>query len=111
MDVLAVHRVVSGSVERARQGGGPTLIECKTYRYRAHCMVIPDRRDPEETQRWQERDPIVRFEQYLLEREVMGRGEQARLKEEVRQTIEEAEAFAEASPFPDPDTVAENLWA
>ena len=110
-EVLAVHKAVSEAVRRAREEGGPTLIECKTYRYQAHCMVIPDRRDPEETEKWKKRDPILRFEQYLLDQQIMSEAEQTQLRNQVNELIEEAAAFAEESSLPAPETVAEYLWA
>ncbi len=111
-DVLAVYRAVTEAVQRARGGAGPMLLECKTYRYQAHCMVIPDRRDPQELARWQkEHDPIRHFERYLLDQQIMDEAQQSKLNEQVHKTVEAAVTFAEASPLPHPSTVAEHLWA
>ncbi len=110
-DVLAVYEAVGEAVGRARAGNGPTLIECKTYRYQPHCMVIPDRRDTAEMEEWQERDPIPRFEQYLLDQHITSEAEQMQLRQQVNEAIEAAAAFAQVSSLPDPDTVAEYLWA
>ncbi|MCK4324392.1 MAG: thiamine pyrophosphate-dependent dehydrogenase E1 component subunit alpha [Armatimonadetes bacterium] len=111
-DVLAVYRAVTEAVQRARDGAGPTLLECKTYRWQPHCMVVPDRRDPQELARWREEcDPIRRFEQYLLDRQIMDEAEQSELSEQAHETVEEAVTFAEASALPDPNTVAQHLWA
>ena len=111
MDVLAVREVVANAVDRAREGAGPTLIECKTYRYQPHCMVIPDRRDAAELETWHERDPILRFEKRLLDNQVATEEEQAQLRAEVQEAIERAAAFAEEGKLPDAHTVADYLWA
>ncbi len=110
-DVLAVYEVAHEAVGRAREGEGPTLIEAKTYRHRPHCMVIPEHRDPAELEKWKARDPIPRFEKYLLEHEVMTRAEQEELAALVDEELEEAAAFARESSLPEPDTFANYLWA
>lgn len=104
MDVLQVYEAVSQAVDRARAGEGPSLVECKTYRYQAHCMVIPDRRDARELQQWQDMDPILRFEEHLSESGEVTPEEQAQLRAQAREAVEEAVAFAEASPYPSPTT-------
>ena len=111
MDVLAVYDAATAAVRHARAGKGPVLLECKTYRYCAHCMVIPDRRDTREREAWRETDPIVRFEADLLEQGAITPDELQRLQTEAQQTMEEAVAFAEASPYPDPATAADDVWA
>ncbi len=111
MDVVAVYDAVGQAVHRARAGEGPTLIECKTYRYQPHCMVIPDRRDSDELQHWHELDPIPRFERYLLDQQVMTEAQQVQLQDQVQEAIEAAADFAEASEFPDPAALADHFWA
>ena len=110
-DVLAVHAASSDAIARARQGGGPTLIECKTYRHRPHCMVIPEHRDEEEIARWKARDPIDLYQARLLDEALASREDVDRVSAEVDRELEEALAFANRSPFPDPAGVAEDLWA
>jgi len=111
MDVLAVYEAAVEAVERARAGEGPTLIECHTYRYQAHCMVIPDRRDADELAKWQALDPILRFEKHLLEGSAMDEAEQEQLRAQAAQAMEEAVAFVDESEFPDPATAAHYVWA
>ena len=111
MDVLAVHQATVEAVARAREGAGPSLIECITYRYEPHCMVIPDRRDSEECQMMRELDPIPRFEQYLVDHDVMTQDEQAALRARVQETIEQAAEQADAGALPDPSTAGHHLWA
>lgn len=65
-DVVAVYRVAQEAITRARRGHGPTLIECKTYRWYGHSEIDPAKyRDPEEVERWKAKDPIANMEKYL----------------------------------------------
>ena len=112
-DVFAVHQAAHAAVERARAGGGPTLIECKTYRWRGHTerRSIPDLRDRAEIEAWQRRDPIA-----LLERRLRDQGEldDAGLKameSEVVRALDAAVAFAEASPLPLPEQATDDVFA
>jgi pyruvate dehydrogenase E1 component alpha subunit len=67
MDVMAVRTVAQTAIARARAGEGPTLIECLTYRFRGHSLADPDElRSKEEKEAWLARDPLKRFEAYLL---------------------------------------------
>jgi len=100
-DVLAVHETVSAAVARAREGKGPALIECKTYRFVGHAGGGKSpHNNPEELEVWKQRDPIALFEKRLVEEGQMDSGEQEAMKEEVRAEVEEAEAFGKESPFP-----------
>jgi len=109
-DVLAVYEAASAAVARARQGGGPTLLECKTYRHRAHCMVIPEHRPEAEREAWKARDPINLFVARLHEEGIVTQEELNRLAAEVEEELVEAVRFAEESPLPDPRTVTDGLW-
>ena len=100
-DVLAVYGAVSKAVDRARAGDGPTLVECKTYRFMSHCAAMQGQHgNPEELKRWLARDPIALFERRLLDDGLMTAEEQSVLEQEVRAEVGEAVAFAEASAFP-----------
>jgi pyruvate dehydrogenase E1 component alpha subunit len=110
-DALAVYEAASAAVARARQGEGPTLLECKTYRHRPHCMVIPEHRPEEEREAWKARDPINLFVARLLEEQIVTRSELDGLAAEVEEELVEAVRFAQESPLPDPRTVADGLWA
>src|SRR4051812_3236969 len=112
-DVFAVHRAASAAAERARSGAGPSLIECKTYRWRAHTerRGQPDPRDPAEIETWKGRDPIA-----LLERQLRDQGELddaglRAIESEIMSAIEQAIAFAEASPFPLPEHATDDVFA
>ena len=110
-DLGGVIDASSKAVARARAGEGPTLLEFKTYRHRPHCMVIPEHREKGERQTWNERDPIKRFEMQLLDEKVMTQAEVDSLYGAIEKDLDEALEFAASSPTPDPEKVAEVLWA
>jgi pyruvate dehydrogenase E1 component alpha subunit len=111
-DVIAVYNTVSEAVERARAGDGPTLIECKTYRWEGHYLGDPQvYRSKEEVAAWKERDPIRRFAEKLLAENVMTLDEIEESDRRARDLIAEAEKFALESPLPSIDSVREGLYA
>jgi pyruvate dehydrogenase E1 component alpha subunit len=112
-DVFAVNRAAYHAAQRARSGEGPTLIECKTYRWRAHTerKTQPDPRDREEIATWTRRDPIARLRQQLEGQQQFAAADWQALEEEVLSEIEAAVAFAEASPFPSPEQATEDVFA
>ena len=113
-DVLAVYEAAAAAIERARAGDGPTLIECKTYRWRAHTERPnqPDYRPPEEIEAWKELDPIPRLAQHLQSQQgQLSDEEWKQMDEEVLQAIEASVAFAEASPFPAPEAALDHVFA
>lgn len=111
-DVLAVHRVAKTAIDRARAGEGPTLIECKTYRYVGHHEGDPgtDYRTREEVQRWKEQDPLKRARKLLIESAVVDESELKAVDHEVESLINQAEEFAEKSPEPSPDSLDEHVF-
>ncbi|MBC7319138.1 thiamine pyrophosphate-dependent dehydrogenase E1 component subunit alpha [bacterium] len=112
MDVLEVYRVASEAVNRAREGEGPTLIECKTYRYSGHSRSDPaNYRPKEEVEFWKSRDPIFQFKKKLLELDVLSEKEDNRIRSEVEKEIEEAINFAIESPLPSPEIALEDVYA
>ncbi|OIO94780.1 MAG: dehydrogenase [Anaerolineae bacterium CG2_30_64_16] len=112
-DVLAVYQAAGEAVARARAGGGPTLIECRTYRTRAHAEGMRDAgyRTPEEVASWKERDPIRLFREKLLGDGSVTEVELGAIDDEIKALVEEAGRFAEASPLPDPTTVSQHVYA
>jgi TPP-dependent pyruvate/acetoin dehydrogenase alpha subunit len=112
-DIFAVHQAASAAVARARAGEGPSLIECKTYRWRAHTerRGQPDPRDPQEREAWQRRDPIALLERRLREQGELDDAAIAGLEREIAGALDAAVAFAEASPFPLPEQAAEDVFA
>ena len=101
MDVLAVHHAVLEAVERARQGNGPTLLECKTYRYAGHSRGDPGGyRTRDEVQRWRERDPISHMRGLLITERGMAEEELISIENACQSEVEEAVEFARNSPEP-----------
>ena len=113
-DVLEVHARVGEAVARARRGEGPSLVECKTYRWRFHAMraaIPPETRPADEIAAWKARDPIARLEQYALGQGLLSAAEIGAIQEHVRGDLNEAVAFAEQSPFPDPKDLLVDMFA
>jgi pyruvate dehydrogenase E1 component alpha subunit len=111
-DIEAVYSAAVEAVNRARAGGGPTLIECKTYRWAAHFEGEPDTyRPPEEVEAWKRRDPLANYKTKLLERGLFSAAEIDALEAQAAAELEEAVAFARQSPFPDPETALDDLWS
>jgi len=112
MDALAVYKTVGGAVARARAGGGPSLVVCVTYRYLGHHVGDPlNYRDKAEVEAWRTKDPIERLRSMLVERRVLTAADADGLRAEVEREIDDAVAFAKASPEPDPSTLAEDVYA
>jgi pyruvate dehydrogenase E1 component subunit alpha len=111
MDVLAVRQAVETAAERARSGGGPTLIEAATYRFRGHSMADPAiYRTREEESQWKaNRDPIRIFEARLKEAGVARDADIRASDERAAQVVEDAAAFADQSPFPEPGALYEDV--
>jgi pyruvate dehydrogenase E1 component alpha subunit len=110
-DVVAVHEAAQTAIQRARNDGGPTLIECKTYRYVGHHEGDPgtDYRTREEVQRWKQNDPVKLARKRLLD-SGMDESSLQTADQEVEQLIEDAVAFAENSPEPAAESVTEHVF-
>ena len=113
MDVVAVHEAAAAAVERARDGGGPSLIEAKTYRFYNHHGVqnlgLKYRTD-DEVDEWKKRDPIFTFEDRMVDAGVATRDRIEEIWAELRADIEAAITFAEESPLPDPDQLLVDVY-
>ena len=112
-DVVAVFQAALQAVNRARDGGGPTLIECRTYRTRAHAEGMGDftYRTRAEVEEWKGRCPIGRLGAYLRERAFASADELSALDAVLTKEVEAAQAEAEASPWPDPASAATHVYA
>jgi acetoin:2,6-dichlorophenolindophenol oxidoreductase subunit alpha len=113
MDVIAVHEAAVEAVERARQGGGPSLIEAKTYRFYNHHGIQNlglKYRPDEEVATWKQRDPIFTFEDRMIENGVATREKVDEIWAELRQDIETAIQFADDSPYPTPDQIMVDVY-
>jgi pyruvate dehydrogenase E1 component alpha subunit len=113
-DVLVVYAATRDAVRRARAGEGPTLLECKTWRRHQHALrdvVNPDRRPAAQIAHWEARDPLAGFERYLVERGILTADQLADVGQSIDQDLEDAVAFAEASPFPEPEEALADVFA
>ena len=110
-DVEAVWEAALEAVELARNGGGPSLLECVTWRHHGHFLNDQQLyKDPDEQARWLTLDPIPRFEAKLLEAGMATQAELDGIKQDVEEEIEEAVRFAEESPFPAPEEIFDDLY-
>jgi pyruvate dehydrogenase E1 component alpha subunit len=115
-DVLEVYQRASEAVQRARSGGGPTLLECKTYRWEGHVVgeqaFIGEEayRKKAEVEEWKRRCPIIRFEKFALEGGKISKAEIERIVEETSRDLDEAIEFARKSPLPDPAEVTDDVY-
>lgn len=114
MDAIAVYEAADAAIERAKAGDGPSLLECKTYRFFDHVgvrgMGLSYRTD-EELAEWQKRDPIHLFESRLADLDVLPQDEAVKIHEAVLAEVQEGIEFAEGSPMPDPTTLLEDVYA
>jgi pyruvate dehydrogenase E1 component alpha subunit len=102
-DVLAVYDAAAAAVSRAREGEGPTFIECKTYRHRGHSRTDPAKyRDPAEVEAWLKRDPISLYRTALCAAGLIADAEADRITAEANSTVKAAADRAAAAPWPSP---------
>ena len=102
-EVLVVYDTVKKAVSAARNGQGPTLIECKTYRWNSHFEGgIENCRTKEEINKWKLKDPIKRYENFLSEEKIMTINDIDKLHNFIREEIDHAVDFAKSSPAPLP---------
>jgi TPP-dependent pyruvate/acetoin dehydrogenase alpha subunit len=112
-DVTAVNEAARELVTRARQGGGPALLECKTYRWHEHfeSTTFPDMRPKEELESWKKKCPVTRTKKQLLDEEILSEKELEDMNTEILEKIAEAVKFAAESPFPAPEDALEDVYS
>jgi TPP-dependent pyruvate/acetoin dehydrogenase alpha subunit len=111
-DVLAVYREARRAIEKARDGGGPTLIECMTLRMEGHAVHDDAFYVPKDMfEEWAKSDPIERFRSWLRENADLRDEEEDEIGVEVKKLLNDAIKRAEESPLPDPSTVLEGVYA
>jgi pyruvate dehydrogenase E1 component alpha subunit len=111
-DILDVYEAATAAIARARNGEGPTVLECKTYRWYGHSEIDPAKyRMKEEVEEWKRKDPIPRFEKYLAEHKLLDDEQKKQVRDEITREIDEAVEFAEKSPYPAPEEALEHVWA
>jgi TPP-dependent pyruvate/acetoin dehydrogenase alpha subunit len=112
-NVLQVYAAAHQAVERARGGGGPSLIESVSLRWRGHAGHDPAKYVPRELleDHMTNKDPVKRFEQLLRDHDVIDETFVTELDERIHAEFEDGYGFAQASPFPEPGDVTKGLWA
>jgi pyruvate dehydrogenase E1 component alpha subunit len=113
-DVLAMYHTAQQAVQQARQGAGPTLIIANTYRIMGHTIGDPlDYRRKDEVEQWQtdEKDPILRFEKWLIQHNFFSAADLETSKSEAQELIQQAAQFALQSPEPALSALWENVYA
>jgi len=118
-DVMAVHEALDAAVKKARAGDGPSLVECKTYRYRGHSEGAADMahhgpRPAEEMAAWKKRDPIVLFKDKLIKQKIMTKAQITKIDKAVEQEVKDLAQYAEDCPkaeIQDPSILDHFLYA
>ena len=113
MDAIAVYEAAGEAIERARNGEGPTLLECKTYRFYDHSGVRGmgfSYRTEEELEKWKKRDPLDLMKQKLIEQELITEKECQAMQDTTQAEIDSAIEFAEQSPDPDPEVLLDDVY-
>src|SRR5439155_22635311 len=103
-DVFAVYQVTKHSLEKARAGGGPTMIECYTYRMSDHTTAddASKYRDPKEVEEWKKKDPIDRLKKFLMKKKFLTEQEDKKIWEDARARVLKEVEIAEKLPAQDP---------
>jgi pyruvate dehydrogenase E1 component alpha subunit len=111
-DVMAVYEAAGEAIKQAREGRGPSLIECKTYRHRGHFEGDPcDYRQDEEVEQWKEKDPIPRFRNKLFDLGLLDDKKDAKTMAMLSDELAAAYAFAEESAMPQPADLLEDVYS
>lgn len=112
-DVIKVYEISNEAITRARGGDGPTLIECKTYRFHGHHVGDPGTsyRTRDEVEEWKQRDPILRLRTAILEENVLSESELEAIDTKVTEELQQAIQFAKDSPSPLPKDALDDLFA
>jgi TPP-dependent pyruvate/acetoin dehydrogenase alpha subunit len=111
-DVVAVYRVAYEAIARARQDRGPTLIECKTYRWYGHSEIDPAKyRDPAEVEKWKANDPIANMEKYLTRKNLFAPDGKQKIVDTFNRELDAAVELAEKSPYPAPEEALDDVYS
>jgi pyruvate dehydrogenase E1 component alpha subunit len=110
MSVEAVHEAVSRAVKRAREGGGPTLLELKTYRYKGHSISDPQKyRTKDEVEEYKQRDPIAMVQDSILKNKMATKADLEAIDKRVNDKVVASVKFAEESPWPSDDELLKDI--
>ena len=112
MDIMEVREATTEALRRVRAGNGPVFLEAMTYRYRGHSMADPVHyRENSEVEEWRINDPIDRFKSFVLDEGLITLAEIEQIDGSVNQEIDEAVQFARESPFPELDSIYDNVYS
>jgi TPP-dependent pyruvate/acetoin dehydrogenase alpha subunit len=111
-DVFAVLEAVEDAVQRARSGGGPTMVECLTYRLRGHYVGDPaEYRQAQEVAEWQAKDPLLRLSTFLKEQGTLTATDLDEITQKAEDRIQDAVTFALASPYLDVEAMLDEVFS
>ena len=111
MTAESVHEAIERAVKRAREGGGPTLLELKTYRYKGHSISDPQKyRTKEEVEEYKQRDPVELVLQTIKDKKFATEDQINAINKEINDIVEESVRFAEDSPWPDDSEVLKDIY-
>jgi TPP-dependent pyruvate/acetoin dehydrogenase alpha subunit len=112
-DVVAVYEIAKELVARTREGGGPTFLECKTYRWHGHFegFTMPDPRPKEEVETWKKKCPVARMERRLLEAGILTKKDIEEMDSQIMAKVEDAIKYAVESPFPEPEDALDDVFS
>ena len=111
MDVLKVQKATQQSIEKIKSGQGPVFLEAMCYRFRGHSMADPSSyRKSEEVVEWQKNDPIIKFEKFLSNQNIIDQKKILEIKENVDSKISDCITFAKNSPDPKIEALLENIY-
>ena len=111
MKVEDVHQAIAKAAERARSGGGATLLEFRTYRYKGHSMSDPAKyRTKEEVAEYKSQDPIEQVKKTILTKKMATDKQLAEIDQKIKQQVAESVEFAEQSPFPEPTEAYKDVY-
>lgn len=110
MSVVQVEAAARKALAAARAGKGPRLIECETYRFRAHSMFDPQRyRDQTEVEEWKKKDPIDRLAEWMAQANLIDEDQRKTMEAEIAEEVEQAVQFAEAAEWESEETLFDHL--
>src|SRR3954447_4191708 len=111
MDVVDTYEVTTEALRKAREDRQPILIEAITYRFRGHSMADPEEyRTKEQVEEWRQRDPLTTFAQRLVDEEILSEDDVKELDEQAVSVVDDAVAFADRSPHPDPESLYDDIY-
>jgi TPP-dependent pyruvate/acetoin dehydrogenase alpha subunit len=111
MDIVDTYNVTSKAIARAREEHQPILVEAVTYRFRGHSVADPEEyRTKEEVLRWRRRDPITTFSEQLIAADILSKEQCDVLDQQAVARVDEAVAFADASPEPLPESLYDDIY-